>query len=75
MHKLVTKDGWEFNAASYVKIGGKYVDLDDLNEAQREYVATRLNIQGLNAAYAGKRHYEAVGLPEFHEVFPELGSA
>lgn len=75
MHKLVTKGGWEFNAASYVRIGGKYVDLDDLTEEQQKYVATTLNVKALNAAYAGKREYRAEGLPDVREVFPELGTA
>lgn len=73
MHKLVTKDGWEFNAASYVKINGKYVDLDDLTQEQQAYIATALNIKALNAAYAGKREYRAEGLPAFRDVFPESG--
>lgn len=76
MHELVTKSGWKFNAASYVKINGEYVDTDDLTEGQRAYVATALNIKAMNAAYAGKREYRAVGgLPPVHEVFPQLGTA
>ena len=75
MHKLVTKDGWEFNAASYVKINGEYVDTNELTEEQRAYVATLLNVRALNAAYAGKREYRAEGLPDVREVFPELGTA
>lgn len=72
MHKLVTEDGWEFNAQSFVKINGQYYDLDDLNDQQRDYVAAALNVQGLNAAYAGKYIFQAEGLPPFAEVFPDL---
>lgn len=75
MHKLVTPSGWEFNAASYVKINGEWVDTDDLNDAQKSYVATRLNIQAMNAAYAGQREYYAENLPDVHEVFPQLAKA
>ena len=35
MHKLVTPRGWEYNAASFVKIGGRYYDTDDLTPERR----------------------------------------
>lgn len=72
MHKLVTPSGWEFNAGTFVKIGGQYYDVDEMNEAQRNYIAARLNVQGLNAAYAGKLKFQAEGLPPFNEVFPDI---
>lgn len=70
MHELVTKKGWKFNAASYVKINGEWVDTDDLTEEQQAYVATVVNMNAMNAAYAGKRVYSAPGLPAFKDVFP-----
>lgn len=71
MHELVTADGWAFHAQSFVKVRGKYIDLDDLNERQKNYVAAMLNVNGLNAAYAGRALFQAEGLPSFDEVFPE----
>ena len=70
MHKLVTPKGVEFNAASFVKIGDRYYDMDDMTPAQREYIGTCINIRGLNSAYAGRREFYAEGLKPFQEVFP-----
>ena len=72
MHTLVTSGGWEFNAASFVQIGGVYYDLDDMTPEQRAYIGACLNVRGLGAAYAGKAVFEAEGLPPFHTVFPQI---
>ena len=70
MHKLVTPRGWEYNAASFVKIGGRYYDTDDLTPEQHQYVDTCMNMKGLNSLFAGEREYYAEGLRPFQEVFP-----
>ena len=57
MVQLTTPQGWTFHSAAYVNLGGKWVDVDGLSAKQKQYVATRLNEQALNAAYAGKRVY------------------
>jgi len=73
MVQLTTPQGWTFNSAAYVKVGDKWVDVDELNAQQKQYVATKLNEQALNAAYAGKRVYHPeTPLPLAEEVFPEL---
>ena len=72
-HKIVTPDGYEFEAMSVVEIGDHQIDMDDMTPEQRQYVATKLTIQGLNAAYAGERRYfPETPLPSFKEVFPDL---
>lgn len=71
MHKLVTSKGVEFHATSFVKIGGRYRDLDELTPAQRAYIGTRINIQGLNSAYAGRREFYAAEEASFHALFPQ----
>ena len=75
MHKLVTEQGWEFNAQSFVNIGGKYYDMDEMTPEQRNCVGALLNVQGLNGAFAGKAVFRAEGIPPLRELFPELGPA
>ncbi|MEG2421820.1 MAG: hypothetical protein RSB55_09715 [Oscillospiraceae bacterium] len=71
MHKLVTAEGWEFNAQSFVHIGDKLYDMDELSAEQLDYVGAMLNVQGLNAAYAGELKFQAEGLPPFKTLFPD----
>ena len=74
---LTTPEGWTFNSQAFVNIKGTYYDMDELTPEQKRWVSTMLNVQGLNAAYAGKRVYRpAEPLPPLEEVFPEFaGSA
>lgn len=73
MVQLTTPQGWTFHSAAYVNLGGKWVDVDGLSAKQKQYVATRLNEQALNAAYAGKRVYHPeTPLPPAEAIFPEL---
>lgn len=72
--ELVTPSGYKFWGESLVTIDGKDYPLDEMNEAQRDYVMTRINVNGLNAAFAGRAEFRAEGLPAFEEVFPEIAA-
>ena len=70
--ELVTESGWKFWAESFVVIDGEDYPLDELTEEQHDFVMATLDVNGLNAAYAGVAEFEAVGLPAFDAVFPEI---
>ena len=74
MVKLKTASGYEFWYRSYVKIDGVSYPTDELTQEQRDYVFAMRDVHALNAAYAGERHYYAVGLRPFEEVFPEIAA-
>lgn len=74
LREITTKKGYKFWGESFVVIDGKDYPMDEMNEEQREYVGTMLNVQGLNAYYAGKRVYKAEGLRPFEDVFPEIAA-
>lgn len=57
-------------AKAYITVNGQKVDVDTLNPAQRSYLGACLQVQMLNAAYAGKARFWAEGLPPKEEVFP-----
>lgn len=73
---LTTSKGWPFESQAFVNIKGTYYDMDELTEEQKCWMGTKLNIQGLNAAFSGERVYHSTEeLPLLEEVFPELGVA
>ena len=74
LKEYTTRNGYKFWGESFVVIDGKDYPMDEMNEEQREYVGTMLNVQGLNAAFAGRRVYRAEGLRPFEEVFPEIAA-
>lgn len=55
-----------------VTIDGVDYPLDELTREQRSYVLAVRDVNALNAAYAGRAEFRAVGLPAFEEVFPEI---
>lgn len=69
-----TRNGYKFWGESFVVIDGKDYPMDEMTKEQRDYVGTMLNVQGLNAYYAGERVYRAEGLRPFEEVFPEIAA-
>lgn len=74
LREITTRNGYKFWGESFVVIDGKDYPMGEMTEEQREYVGTMLNVQGLNAYYAGQRVYRAEGLRPFEEVFPEIAA-
>ncbi len=74
LKEITTSKGYKFWGESFVVIDGKDYPMDEMNEEQRNYVSTMLNVQGLNAVFAGRRVYKAEGLRPFEEVFPEIAA-
>ena len=74
LKEYTTRNGYKFWGESFVVIDGKDYPMDEMSEEQRDYVGTMLNVQGLNAYYAGERVYRAEGLRPFEEVFPEIAA-
>ena len=74
LKEYTTRNGYKFWGESFVVIDEKDYPMDEMNEEQRKYVSTMLNVQGLNAYYAGERVYRAEGLRPFEEVFPEIAA-
>lgn len=72
MVELVTAQGWKFNSCACVNIGGTYYDLDEMTPEQKRNVMGALNVQGLNAAYAGKAVFTAKGIPSVAEIARDL---
>ena len=72
MVTLTTPNGYTFTSEAFVTINGKKYCLDDMPREQKNLVATQLNAQALNAAYAGRRVYRPeTPLPPVEEVFPD----
>lgn len=74
LKEYTTRNGYKFWGESFVVIDGKDYPMDEMTQEQRDYVGTMLNVQGLNAYYAGERVYRAEGLRPFEEVFPEIAA-
>ena len=74
LKEYTTRNGYKFWGESFVVIDGKDYPMDEMTQEQRDYVGTMLNVQGLNAYYAGERVYRAEGLRPFDEVFPEIAA-
>ena len=74
LKEYTTRNGYKFWGESFVVIDGKDYPMDEMTHEQRDYVGTMLNVQGLNAYYAGERVYRAEGLRPFEEVFPEIAA-
>ena len=74
LKEYTTRNGYKFWGESFVVIDVKDYPMDEMNEEQRMYISTMLNVQGLNAYYAGQRVYRAEGLRPFEEVFPEIAA-
>lgn len=72
--ELVTPKGYHFWGESLVSIDGKDYPLDEMTPEQRSYVMTNVNVNALNAAFAGEAVFRAEGLPDFEDVFPELAA-
>lgn len=47
----------EIRAVAYVHVGDKLVNVDDLNQEQRERLARKLTVTMLNAAFKGKAEF------------------
>ena len=72
---LTTPEGWTFNSQAFVNIKGRYYDMDEITPEQKRWVSTMINVQGLNAAFAGERVYRpSEPLPPLEEVFPEFAA-
>ena len=72
--KLVTRHGYEFWAESFLTVNGRDYPISDMTQEQRDWVFATRDVNGLNAAFAGRRVYRAVGLKPFAEVFPEIAA-
>lgn len=72
LEELVTPKGYHFWGESFAVIDGEDYPLNEMTPEQQSYIMTKVNLQALNAAYAGEAEFYAEGLPEFEEVFPEL---
>lgn len=70
LHKLVTPEGWTFYYSSKVSVKDRCYDMDDLTDTQKKAVWSRLELQGLNAAFAGKATFQAADLAPLQELFP-----
>lgn len=68
MHKLVTAEGFEFNAQSFIRVGDKEYDLDEMTEEQQVQIGAHLRMRFLNTWYAGKLEFTAPGLPPVSEI-------
>lgn len=69
--ELTTESGHKFWYESLVTIRGKEYALNEMTPEQQEYIAATLNVNGLNAAFAGERVYSAK-LPPAREVFRDI---
>lgn len=69
--ELTTEKGHKFWYESLVTIGGKEYPINEMAPGQQAYIAAAININGLNAAFAGERAYSAK-LPPVKEVFGDI---
>lgn len=69
--ELTTAQGYKFWYESFVTIKGKEYAINEMTPEQQEYIAATINVNGLNAAFAGERVYSAK-LPPAREVFREI---
>ncbi len=56
---------------AFVHINNKLVDVDTLNEQQREYIGELLNYKAVSAVYRGRAEVILPDLPKKEEVFAE----
>lgn len=69
--ELTTEKGHKFWYESLVTIGANEYPINEMGTGQQAYIATAININGLNAAFAGERVYSA-NLPPVNEVFVDI---
>lgn len=69
--ELITEQGHKFWYESLVAIGEKEYPINEMTTGQQSYIAAAININGLNAAFAGERVYSAK-LPPANEVFGDI---
>ncbi|MCC8122996.1 MAG: hypothetical protein LIO58_05615 [Oscillospiraceae bacterium] len=72
MSELTAPQGVQFTVCARVHIGGKYYDMDALSAQQAAFIADKLNVQGLNAALAGRGRMDTAKSPPIEEVFPDF---
>ena len=72
--EMVTPKGYKFWGESLVTIDGKDYPLDELTKDQRDFVMATVDVNALNAAFAGEAVFKAEGLRSFEEVFPEIAA-
>lgn len=57
--ELTTPEGHKFLYESLVTIHGRECPLNEMTPEQQEFVATTINVNAMNIAYAGERVYYA----------------
>lgn len=63
----------KIRTVSYIHVGDRLVNTDDLNDEQKKYVATILKQRYLNALFRGKAEFGLpADMPAAEDVFPEL---
>jgi hypothetical protein len=63
----------KIRTVSYIHVGDRLVNTDDLNNEQKAYVATLLNQRFMNALFRGKAEFGLpADMPAAEDVFPEL---
>lgn len=59
----------KIRVVAYVHVGDQLVDVDTLNDEQRNYLGASLQVAMLNGAYRGKVKFWSE-LPPVEQVFP-----
>jgi len=66
----------KIKVVSYIRIDNRLVNMDDLNELQKQYVATILKQRYMNALFRGKAVFDLPhDMPAAEDIFPELRKA
>jgi hypothetical protein len=73
VEKFVTPSGLEFRGESWVTVCGEDYPLNALTREQRSLVATCVDLQGLNEAFAGRMEFSAPGLLDLADALQGLG--
>ena len=63
----------KINVVSYIHVGDKLVNTDDLNDVQKQYVATLLRQQYMNALFQGRATFGLPdNMPAAEDVFSDI---
>ncbi len=65
----MAREPQKIQTMAYIHVGDQLVDVDTLNETQRDYLGATLQVAMLNGAYRGKAEFW-VDLPPVEQVFP-----
>ena len=65
----MAKEQKKIRVKAYIHVRDQLVDVDTLNEEQKDYLGASLQVAMLNGAYRGKAKFWA-DLPPVEQVFP-----